>query len=151
MENKESGFQCKKPGCFPFQRFFGAIKSALFDDTSDSFEEDFTEDDGYMETDIDATRIDRSVYNEDTVDYVLQDVMQHGIRLAGGDKLAKTINSVFADKKFHIVFACFRDKNLERMLAHVGEITNQIILTSFPHERCRNEEDYFLFLSEYEK
>ncbi len=64
-------------------------------------------------------------------------------------KLAKTINSVFADKKFHIVFACFRDKNLERMLAHLGEITNQIILTSFPHERCRNEEDYFLFLGEY--
>lgn len=65
-------------------------------------------------------------------------------------KLARTINARFNSEKFHIVFACFRDKNLERMLANLGEITNQITLTSFPHERCRNEEDYFLFLGEYE-
>lgn len=65
-------------------------------------------------------------------------------------KLAQTINSKFDTDKFHIVFACFRDKNLERMLANLGQITNKITLTSFPHERCRNEDDYFLFLGEYE-
>ena len=65
-------------------------------------------------------------------------------------KLAQTILSRFDSDRFHIVFACFRDKNLERMLANLGQITNKITLTSFPHERCRNEDDYFLFLGEYE-
>ena len=68
----------------------------------------------------------------------------------GCAKLASTIMGRFGNKNFHIVFACFRDKNLERMLANLGQITSQITLTSFPHERCRNEEDYFLFLGEYE-
>lgn len=67
----------------------------------------------------------------------------------GTFKLAQTINSTYSLNNFHIVFTCFRDKNLERMLANLGEITNDITLTSFPHERCRNEEDYFLFLGEY--
>ena len=67
----------------------------------------------------------------------------------GTYKLAKTINSKYPDANFHIVFACFRDKNLERMLANLGEITSKIVLTSFPHERCRTEDDYFLFLGEY--
>ena len=67
----------------------------------------------------------------------------------GTFKLAQTINSIYSKNNFHIVFTCFRDKNLERMLANLGEITNDITLTSFPHERCRNEEDYFLFLGEY--
>lgn len=64
-------------------------------------------------------------------------------------KLAQTLNSRYPGVSFHIVFTSFRDKNLERMLAHLGEVTNDIILTSFPHERCRTEDDYFLFLGEY--
>ena len=67
----------------------------------------------------------------------------------GAYNLAKTINSIYPQANFHIVFTCFRDKNLERMLANLGEVTNNIILTSFPHERCRTEDDYFLFLGEY--
>ena len=64
-------------------------------------------------------------------------------------KLTRTIQSRFNGVNFHIVFTCFRDKNLERMIANLGEITNHIVLTSFPHERCRNGDDYFLFLGEY--
>ena len=67
----------------------------------------------------------------------------------GAHELAKTINTVYPNANFHIVFTCFRDKNLERILANLGEVTNNIILTSFPHERCRTEDDYFLFLGEY--
>lgn len=67
----------------------------------------------------------------------------------GAYNLAKTINSIYPQANFRIVFTCFRDKNLERMLANLGEVTNNIILTSFPHERCRTEDDYFLFLGEY--
>lgn len=74
----------------------------LSEEDKRQFEEDFTEDDGTMETDISAERIDRNVFNKRTIDYVLQDVMQHGIRIAGGDKLAKTI--IFAQNKQHAEF-----------------------------------------------
>ncbi|MCQ2087368.1 MAG: hypothetical protein MJZ37_04770 [Bacilli bacterium] len=67
----------------------------------------------------------------------------------GCQKLASTINMRYPMARFHIVFTSFRDKNLERMLAHLGEVTNDIVLTNFPHDRCRTEDDYFLFLGEY--
>lgn len=67
----------------------------------------------------------------------------------GCDKLLETINNSYRSANFHIVFACFKDKNLQRMLASIGQITNDITLTYFENERCRTEDDYFLFLDEY--
>lgn len=67
----------------------------------------------------------------------------------GCEKLLEAINIAYPSAVFHIVFACFRDKNLERMLANLGEITNDITLSYFENERCRSEDDYFLFLGEY--
>ena len=64
-------------------------------------------------------------------------------------KLAKALFSRYPFGDVRILFASFRDKNLERMLANLGEVTKNIVLTSFPHERCRTEDDYFLFLGEY--
>ena len=64
-------------------------------------------------------------------------------------KLASTLFSRYSNADIRVLFASFRDKNLERMLANLGEVTKNIVLTTFPHERCRNEDDYFLFLGEY--
>lgn len=52
-------------------------------------------------------------------------------------------------KNIHIVFAAFRDKNIERMLAELGTISRDITLTTFDHPRARSEEEYFLFLGDY--
>ena len=49
----------------------------------------------------------------------------------------------------HIVFACFRDKNITNMLPKVGLAGDEVILTTFDHPRARTYEDYFLFAADY--
>ena len=66
------------------------------------------------------------------------------------DALCKnTIHNVTDGKPIHVVFACFRDKNLGNMLSSLGAITDDLTMTTFDHPRARKEEEYFLFLGDY--
>ena len=66
------------------------------------------------------------------------------------DALCKnTIHNVTDGKPIHVVFACFRDKNLGNMLSTLGAITDDLTMTTFDHPRARKEEEYFLFLGDY--
>ena len=51
---------------------------------------------------VEAAAINKTLFNEDTVDKVLAHVMAHGVRVAGGDRIGKTI--VFAVSKAHASF-----------------------------------------------
>lgn len=62
------------------------------------YEEDFTED-GIMPDYIAESRIDKNVFNQTTVDMVIQDLMERGIKVNGGDRLGKSI--IFAENKRH--------------------------------------------------
>ncbi len=48
---------------------------------------------------VDAAQLNKWLFNEDTVDRVLQHLMTEGIRVAGGDRLGKTI--IFAKNQLH--------------------------------------------------
>ena len=76
-----------------------------YDDLSEEdrarYEEDFTED-GVMPEFIPSAALNQFVFNEKTVDQVLQDLMERGIHVAGGDRLGKTI--LFAQNKRHAQF-----------------------------------------------
>ena len=50
----------------------------------------------------------------------------------------------------HVIFASFRDKNVDSMLISLGRISNDVVLTTFNHKRARREEEYFLYLGDYE-
>ena len=63
--------------------------------------------------------------------------------------LTKSLQNVAENREIHVLFACFKDKNVERMLAYLGEYSKDIVLTTFPHERARTEEDYFLYLDDH--
>lgn len=63
--------------------------------------------------------------------------------------LEKAISNKYINKDIHIVFACFRDKNISSMLPTLSLLTNDITLTTFDHPRARSEEDYFLFGEDY--
>ena len=52
-------------------------------------------------------------------------------------------------RKCHVIFSCFRDKNLGALLAQFGSIPGELTLTTFPHPRARTEDEFFLFLDEY--
>lgn len=56
---------------------------------------------------------------------------------------------VTKDKPIHVIFACFRDKNLGNMFSSLGAVSNDISLTTFDHPRARTEEEYFLFMGDY--
>ena len=67
----------------------------------------------------------------------------------GVQNLVKSLQNVAQNREIHVLFACFKDKNIERMLSYLGEYSNDITLTTFPHKRARGMEDYFLFLDDY--
>ena len=63
--------------------------------------------------------------------------------------LVNSLYNVAQNRPIHVLFACFKDKNVERMLAYLGEYCKDVILTTFPHKRARTEEDYFLYLEDH--
>lgn len=52
--------------------------------------------------DISSEELNRSLFNEDTVDIVIQELMEKGLKVEGGDKLGKTI--IFAANQNHADF-----------------------------------------------
>ena len=67
----------------------------------------------------------------------------------GVQNMVKSIPVVAENRPVHVLFACFTDKNIERMLSYLGEYASDITLTTFPNRRARQMEDYFLFLEDY--
>ena len=66
------------------------------------------------------------------------------------EKLTKSLQKAYENQKINVVLACFKDKNINSMLASIGQVANKIILTTFDHTRARKKEDYFLYADEYE-
>ena len=67
----------------------------------------------------------------------------------GVQNMVNSLQNLAENREIHVLFACFKDKNIERMLAYFGEYSKDIILTTFPHKRARTEEDYFLYLGDH--
>ncbi len=84
-----------------------------YDDLSEEdkarYEDDFAED-GYVPDFIPSAQLNKFVFNENTVDAVLQDLMDRGIKVHGGDRLGKTI--IFAQNKDHAEFIIQRFNKL---------------------------------------
>ncbi|MFW5436762.1 DEAD/DEAH box helicase family protein [Paenibacillus apiarius] len=63
------------------------------------YEEDFADEDGAIPDFIPSPAVNEFIFNQSTVDMVLEDLMTKGIKVAGGDRLGKTI--IFAQNKKH--------------------------------------------------
>ena len=87
----------------------GITYDDLSPEDQERYEEDFAEDDT-MPDFIPSAQLNKFVFNETTVDIVLQDLMERGIRVAGGDRLGKTI--IFAQNKRHAEFILERFNKL---------------------------------------
>ncbi len=74
-----------------------------YDDLSKEQQEEFDEifEDEPNVKDIDSSAINNFVFNKNTIDHVLQDLMENGIKVEGGDKLGKTI--IFAKNHKHAI------------------------------------------------
>ena len=67
----------------------------------------------------------------------------------GINALVDSYNRKFIGVNTHIVFACFKDKNITIMLPRIGLAGSEVILTTFDHPRARTYDDYFLFAEDY--
>lgn len=83
----------------------------LNEDEKKEYEEKFyDEETGAVPSEIDASALNRWLFNENTVDQVLGFLMENGLHVEGGDKLGKTI--VFAANHAHAEFIVQRfDEN----------------------------------------
>ena len=85
-----------------FQRS-GIKYTELGEEEKLKYEEQFTDPiTGNFPDEIDAAALNTWLFNNDTVDKVLGHLMQHGIKVEGGDKLAKTM--IFARSHKHAKF-----------------------------------------------
>lgn len=100
----------------------GITYDELSDADKERYEEDFIEDDTMPEF-IPSADLNKFVFNETTVDIVLQDLMERGIKVAGGDRLGKTI--IFAQNKRHAEFILERFNKLYPQ--HHGTFAQRVI------------------------
>lgn len=87
----------------------GITYDDLSDEDKERHEEDFIEDD-LLPDFIPSAQLNKFVFNETTVDIVLQDLMERGIKVAGGDRIGKAI--IFAQNKRHAEFILERFNKL---------------------------------------
>lgn len=92
-----------KPVSVPLKFVRGGIR---YNDLSAEEQEDWdaTEwsEDGSVPTEVDPNEVNKWLFNKDTVDKVLQHLMERGEKVAGGDRLGKTI--IFAKNRKHAHF-----------------------------------------------
>ena len=81
----------------------------LSDEDKERYADDFVED-GFVPAFIPSAELNKFVFNEVTVDTVLQDLMERGIKVAGGERIGKTI--IFAQNKRHAEFILERFNKL---------------------------------------
>lgn len=87
----------------------GITYDDLSPEDKERYEDDFAED-GTLPVFIPSAAMNKFIFNEVTVDTVLQDLMDRGIRVAGGDCIGKTI--IFAQNKRHAEFILQRFNKL---------------------------------------
>ncbi|MFI3255141.1 MAG: DEAD/DEAH box helicase family protein [Eubacteriales bacterium] len=84
----------------------GILYEQLSEADKKRFEEDFSDIDGCIPDYIPSQKLNKFVFNENTVDTVLTDLMEKGIKIKGGDTIGKTI--IFAQNTEHAKFIVAR-------------------------------------------
>lgn len=101
----------------------GIAYEELSDEDKQRYEKDFAEDDGALPDFIPSPKLNEFVFNQKTVDMVLQDLMTTGIKVEGGDRIGKTI--IFAQNKTHAQYIVDRFDKLYPQ--HKGGFARRIV------------------------
>jgi type I restriction enzyme, R subunit len=93
----------------------------LSEDEKDQWDTLEWDEDGNVPTEVGAEAINKWLFNTDTVDKVLETLMTKGLKVAGGDRLGKTL--IFAKNHDHAVFIAKRfDVNYPRLKGHFARV-----------------------------
>lgn len=110
----------------------------LSEEEKEKYEETFDDDD--FREDIDSSALNEWLFNDHTIDMVLQDLMEKGIKVEGGDKLGKTIifakNHIHAErivKRFDALFPEYKgdfarviDYSVKYVQTHISHVLSEI-------------------------
>ncbi len=104
-----------------------------YDDLSEEEKEKWDEiewdEDGNVPNQIDAPAVNSWLFNDNTVDKVLETLMRHGQKIAGGDVLGKTI--IFAKNHEHAMFIEERfNKNYPHLKGKFAQVIDNYITYS---------------------
>lgn len=88
----------------------GIVYDELSVEDKKRYEADFTDEEGEMPEFIPSPAVNEYIFNQKTIDLVLEDLMTKGIKVAGGDRLGKTI--IFAQNKKHAEYIVERFNKL---------------------------------------
>ena len=80
----------------------GVVYDELSKEEQEEYEEKLADDDGNLPGEVNAGALNSWLFNADTVDQILYNLMKDGIKVEGGDKLGKTI--IFAKNHKHAIF-----------------------------------------------
>lgn len=124
-----------------FQRD-GIKYNELSDEDKDRYEEDFTDEQtGEMPEEIDSSELNKFVFNINTVDKVLNQLMNEGIKIEGGDKIGKSIifaknkdHANFIKERFNILYPHLKGDFLDIIAHHVDYAQNLIDNFSEPRK-----------------
>ncbi|NPD30992.1 DEAD/DEAH box helicase family protein [Eggerthellaceae bacterium zg-1084] len=110
----------------------GIIYDDLSEEDKQRYDDDWEETHGIKAPDFTPSqRLNRWVFNEQTVDTVLQDLMENGIKVNGGERVGKTI--IFAQNKNHAEFIVERFGKLYPKLAAGGFIRRVVHGDDYAH------------------
>ncbi len=96
----------------------GIVYDELSAEDKERFESDFSEVEEGIPTFIPSQELNRFVFNQNTVDRVLQDLMEKGIHIHGGETIGKTI--IFAQNRKHAEFIVQRFNALYPQYGKLG-------------------------------
>jgi type I restriction enzyme R subunit len=103
-----------------FQRE-GITYADLTEDEKDQWDELEWNEDGTVPDRVESEAVGKWLFNKNTVDQVLEHLMTHGLCVAGGDRLGKTI--LFAKNQAHADFIAERfDANYPRMKGEFARV-----------------------------
>jgi type I restriction enzyme R subunit len=95
----------------------------LTQEEKDRWDEIEWDEDGTVPGSIEPEALNRWLFNEDTVDKVLEHLMRQGQKVADGDRLGKTI--IFAKNHNHAQFICDRfDANYPKHAGHFARVVD---------------------------
>ncbi len=93
----------------------------LSEDDKDTWDALEWDEEGNVPDRVEAEAVNRWLFNKDTVDKVLEHLMTRGLKVAGGDRLGKTI--VFAKNQQHADFIAERfNANYPRVAGHFARV-----------------------------
>lgn len=99
----------------------GITYDQLSADEQAEYESKLSDDDGKMPRQIDRAALNRWLFNQDTVDKALRFLMEHGVKVDGGETLGKTI--IFARSVQHARYIVDRfEKNYPRLTGKFARV-----------------------------